>query len=109
MVLQQQEASDDDVDDEVAEAASEDSKEEEFLAICKLRGVAPGADLALQLRAVEQEYHMLKETGQSAKADHVQSLHAWRSKRALQVRTTQYIFDDCFIRSYTLREVLLNL
>lgn len=84
ILLQQQEASDD-PDDEVTEAASEDSKEEEFLAICKLRGVAPGADLALQLRAVEQEYHMLKETGQSAKADHVQSLHAWRSKRALQV------------------------
>ena len=83
-LLQQQEASDDD-DDEVADAASEDSKEEEFLAICKLRGVAPGAELALQLRAVEQEYHMLKETGQSAKADHVQALHAWRSKRALQV------------------------
>ena len=47
--------------------------------------MAPGAELALQLRAVEQEYHMLKETGQSAKADHVQALHAWRSKRALQV------------------------
>ena len=65
------------------------------MAICKLRGVAPGADLALQLKAVEQEYHMLKETGQSAKADHVQSLHAWRSKRALQV----LIFADCFIRN----------
>jgi len=93
----------------VAEAASEDSKEEEFLAICKLRGVAPGADLALQLRAVEQEYHMLKETGQSAKADHVQSLHAWRSKRALQVFMLQNFHKGnfCFphITSFTFKNL----
>ena len=84
-------SNDDDDDDEVADAASEDSKDEEFLAICKLRGVAPGANLALQLRAVEQEYHMLKDTGQSAKADHVQALYAWKSKRALQVCN----FNNC--------------
>lgn len=88
--LQQPEASGGD-DDDIADAASEDSKDEEFLAICKLRGVAPGANLALQLRAVEQEYHMLKDTGQSAKADHVQALYAWKSKRALQVRN----FNNC--------------
>ena len=70
------------------------------MAICKLRGVAPGAELALQLRAVEQEYHMLKETGQSAKADHVQSLHAWRSKRALQVQYNLISYVSHFINFY---------
>ena len=67
------------------------SKEEEFLAICKLHGVAASAPLALQLKAVEAEYHSLKESGQSHKADHVQSLHAWKSKKALQVYTCIYM------------------
>ena len=67
------------------------SKEEEFLAICKLHGVASSAPLALQLKAVEAEYHSLKESGQSHKADHVQSLHAWKSKKALQVYIHMYM------------------
>lgn len=44
------------------------------------------APLALQLKAVEAEYHSLKESGQTHKAEHVQSLHAWKSKKALQVK-----------------------
>lgn len=43
------------------------------------------APLALQLKAVEAEYHSLKESGQTHKAEHVQSLHAWKSKKSLQV------------------------
>ena len=61
------------------------SKEEEFEAICQLHGVSASAPLALQLKAVEAEYHSLKEAGQTHKAEHVQSLQAWKSKKALQV------------------------
>ena len=62
------------------------SKEEEFLAICQLHGVPATAPLALQLKAIEAEYHSLKDAGQSHKADHVQQLHAWKSKKILQVK-----------------------
>ena len=64
------------------------SKEEEFLAICKIHGVPPSAPIALQLKAVEAEYQSLKETGQTHKADHVQSLYAWKSKKVLEVRAS---------------------
>ena len=74
------------VPDTVEEGEAEiSSKEEEFLAICQLHGVTASAPLALQLKAVEAEYHSLKEAGQTHKAEHVQSLHAWKSKKALQV------------------------
>lgn len=61
------------------------SKEEEFLAISQLHGVGTGAPLAVQLKAVEAEYHSLKDAGQAHKAEHVQQLYAWKSKKALQV------------------------
>lgn len=65
--------------------AEQSSKEEEFLAICKLHGVAPSAPVAVQLKAVEAEYHGLKDAGQTHKAEHVQMLHAWKSKKILEV------------------------
>lgn len=65
--------------------AQTSSKEEEFLAICKIHGVPPSAPVALQLKAVEAEYQSLKETGQAHKADHVQALYAWKSKKVLEV------------------------
>ena len=65
--------------------AKESSKEEECAAICKLRGVSQGSPLSLQLKAIDEEYHHLLDSGQSAKADHVQQLYAWKSKQATQV------------------------
>ncbi|XP_074656502.1 uncharacterized protein LOC141909757 [Tubulanus polymorphus] len=64
--------------------AKESSKEEEVAAICKLRGVDENSPLALQLKAVDEEYHHLINSGQSGKADHVQSLFVWKSKQATQ-------------------------
>lgn len=69
---------------------SEDSKEDDFLAICQLHGVAPGAPVALQLKAVEAEYHSLKEAGQTHKAEQVQLLYAWKSKKTLQASQGSY-------------------
>lgn len=66
--------------------AKESSKEEECAAICKLRGVdAATAPIALQLKAIDEEYHHLVGSGQSGKADHVQGLFLWKSKQASQV------------------------
>ena len=68
--------------------AQESSKSEECAAICKLRGLASGAPLSLQLKAIDEEYHHLLDQGQSGKADHVQALFAWKSKQATQVTVT---------------------
>mgnify|MGYP001556315869 CR=1 FL=1 len=65
--------------------ASESSKAEECDAICKLRGVSNTAPLALQLQAIDAEYHHLIDSGQSGKADHVQDLFVWKSRQATQV------------------------
>ena len=66
--------------------AKESSKDEECAAICKLRGIEASAPLSLQLKAIDEEYHHLLNSGQSGKADHVQNLFAWKSKQATQVR-----------------------
>ncbi|XP_076097670.1 uncharacterized protein LOC143067930 isoform X2 [Mytilus galloprovincialis] len=65
--------------------AKESSRDEECAAICKLRGVdASSAPIALQLKAIDQEYHHLIENGQSVQADRVMGLFAWKSKQASQ-------------------------
>ena len=78
LTLQEQE-------EEVEGEAEQSSKEEEFIAICKLHGVSASAPIAIQLKAVEAEYHGLKDAGQIHKAEHVQMLHAWKSKKILEV------------------------
>lgn len=62
--------------------ARESGMEDEVQAIVKLRGFPAGCPLALQLKALDVEYHSLIEAGQSAKADHVQNLFLWKSKAA---------------------------
>lgn len=61
------------------------ANQEEFDAICNLHGVNPVDGIAQQLKAIEAEYHSLKLSGQMFKAEHVQQLHAWKSKQASQV------------------------
>lgn len=65
--------------------AQESSLAEECDAICRLHGVPAGAPLAVQLKALDAEYHQLLDRGQSAKADHIQALFTWKSKMASQV------------------------
>ncbi|XP_061164365.1 uncharacterized protein LOC133173398 [Saccostrea echinata] len=65
--------------------AKESSKDEECAAICKLRGVdSASAPIALQLKAIDEEYHHLLNNNQSGKADHVMGLYVWKSKQASQ-------------------------
>lgn len=65
--------------------------QEEFDAICKLHGINPIDGIVQQLKAIEAEYHSLKLSGQIHKAEHVQQLHAWKSKQASQVIENHHI------------------
>lgn len=38
-----------------------------------------------QLKALDMEYHQLKDQGQSEKADYIQTLFIWLSKKAKMV------------------------
>ncbi|KAK6180982.1 hypothetical protein SNE40_008936 [Patella caerulea] len=64
--------------------AKEGAKLEEALAICKLRGVESSAPVSLQLKAIDEEYHHLLDSGQSGRADQVMGLYAWFSKKISQ-------------------------
>ena len=66
--------------------SKESSKEDDIQAICEMRGAGRNAPLALQLKAIDEEYHYLLDQGQSDRADYVQKLYAWKSKQAIQVR-----------------------
>ncbi|XP_041418568.1 uncharacterized protein LOC108716581 isoform X2 [Xenopus laevis] len=57
-------------------------KDEEIQAICKLHGFSGRPSLEQQLKALDLEYHQLKEQGQSSRADYIQNLYAWKSKQA---------------------------
>ena len=54
------------------------------------------APLAHKLKAIDQEYHHLVESGQSGKADHVQGLFQWKSKQATQV----HVFHILVLANY---------
>ncbi|XP_039248951.2 uncharacterized protein LOC120326691 [Styela clava] len=76
-------------------AAKESSKEDDIQAICKMKGVGPGAPLSLQLKAIDDEYHSLLDRGLSSKADYVMALYSWKSKQAVKGgQTAQNASDD---------------
>ncbi|XP_060781416.1 uncharacterized protein LOC132889178 isoform X2 [Neoarius graeffei] len=56
--------------------------QEEIWAICKLHGFLGIPTLENQLKALDMEYHQLKEQGHSEKADYIQTLFSWLSKKA---------------------------
>ena len=80
--------------------AKESSKEEEVFAICKLKGVDTSAPVSHHLKALDNEYHHLLDSGQSGKADHVQSLYVWYSKKVSQVRFTPLCLYFSFTSSW---------
>ncbi|XP_072266377.1 uncharacterized protein [Pyxicephalus adspersus] len=63
-------------------SAKATGKDEEIQAICKLHGFTGRTSLEQQLKALDMEYHQLKEQGQSGRADYIQNLYAWKSKQA---------------------------
>ncbi|XP_015218375.2 uncharacterized protein [Lepisosteus oculatus] len=63
-------------------SAKASGREDEILAICKLHGLHGKPTLENQLKALDAEFHQLKEQGQSARADYIQTLFIWLSKKA---------------------------
>ncbi|XP_038593967.1 uncharacterized protein LOC119917646 isoform X1 [Micropterus salmoides] len=66
--------------DEFSDAKST-ARQDDILAVCKLHGFLGKPTVQNQLQALDQEYQQLKEQGQSSKADYVQTLYIWLSKK----------------------------
>ena len=64
---------------------SDGSKEEEINAICKARNFGDNPSDADKLKALDQEYHYLMENNQSHKAEQVQLLYQFKSKKINEV------------------------
>lgn len=60
-------------------------RQEEILAICRLRGFPGTPTTEKQLKALDMDLQDLKQQGQSAKADYVQTLFLWLLKKAGKV------------------------
>lgn len=70
--------------DELSDAKST-AHQDDILAVCKLHGFLGTPTVENQLQALDKEYHLLKEQGQSSKADYVQTLYIWPSKKTGKV------------------------
>ncbi|XP_034537402.1 uncharacterized protein LOC117811311 [Notolabrus celidotus] len=66
--------------DELSDAKST-ARQEDILAVCKLHGFLGTPTVQNQLQALDKEYQHLREQGQSSKADYVQTLYIWLSKK----------------------------
>ncbi|XP_071336106.1 uncharacterized protein [Trachinotus anak] len=66
--------------DELSDAKST-ARQDDILAVCKLHGFLGTPTVENQLQALDKEYQQLKEQGQSSKADYVQTLYIWLSKK----------------------------
>ncbi|XP_026211008.1 uncharacterized protein LOC113158903 isoform X2 [Anabas testudineus] len=66
--------------DELSDAKST-ARQDDILAVCKLHGFLGTPTVENQLRALDKEYQQLKEQGQSSRADYVQTLYIWLSKK----------------------------
>ncbi|XP_078413676.1 uncharacterized protein LOC144690018 [Cetorhinus maximus] len=66
-------------------AAEVSGRNEEISGICQLHGFKTDVALQQQLKALDMEYRQLKEQGQSAKADYVQTLYNWKAQQAGKV------------------------
>lgn len=70
--------------DELSDAKSS-ARQDDILAVCKLHGYLGAPTVQNQLQALDKEYQQLKEQGQSSKADYVQTLYIWLSKKTGKV------------------------
>lgn len=78
--------------DDISDAKSA-SRQDDILAVCKLHGYVGTPTVQNQLQALDKEYQQLKEQGQSSKADYVQTLYIWLSKKTGKV-TVSSVADD---------------
>ncbi|XP_073409887.1 uncharacterized protein [Dendrobates tinctorius] len=62
-------------------SAKATGKDEEVIAICRLHGFLGRPSTEQQLKALDMEYHQLKDQGDSSRADYIQNLYAWKAKQ----------------------------
>ncbi|KAK5882745.1 hypothetical protein CesoFtcFv8_021298 [Champsocephalus esox] len=67
--------------DELSDAKST-ARQDDILAVCKLHGFLGRPTAENQLQALDKEYQQLRDQGQSGKADYVQTLYIWLSKKS---------------------------
>ncbi|XP_077138657.1 uncharacterized protein LOC143804440 [Ranitomeya variabilis] len=63
-------------------SAKATGKDEEVIAICRLHGFLGRPSTEQQMKALDMEYHQLKDQGESSRADYIQNLYAWKAKQA---------------------------
>ncbi|XP_072293026.1 uncharacterized protein [Eucyclogobius newberryi] len=61
--------------------AKSTARQDDILAVCKLHGFPVAPTVENQLQALDKEYQQLRDQGQSSKADYVQTLYLWLSKK----------------------------
>lgn len=79
--------------DELSDAKST-ARQDDILAVCKLHGYLGTPTVQNQLQALDKEFQQLKEQGQSSKADYVQTLYIWLSKKTGKVNVSSAACDD---------------
>lgn len=72
---------DDELDDGTCDQGSSINKEDDIRAICELHGVSRNAAITAVLKALDAEYHQLKEVGNFTKADYVQGLYSLKGSK----------------------------
>jgi hypothetical protein len=72
--------------------AIDSSKEEEINAICVQRNYGHNPSDSQKLKALDEEYHYLIESGQNVKAEQVQLLYQFKAKKIGTVNKLVLIF-----------------
>ncbi|XP_049337545.1 uncharacterized protein LOC103030755 [Astyanax mexicanus] len=89
-------------DQDLSEAQTS-GRREEILAICSLHGFSGTVSVENQLKALDKELQLLKEQGQSGKADYVQTLHIWLCKTAGKVSNPEVCDEENWLHRASLK------
>ncbi|XP_015252382.1 PREDICTED: uncharacterized protein LOC107098982, partial [Cyprinodon variegatus] len=84
-------------DSEGLSDAKSSAYQDEILAVCKLHGFFGTPTVENQLRALDKEYHLLRQQGQSNKSDYIQTLYIWLSKNAGKNRNAGIQDEESYI------------
>ncbi|CAJ1066697.1 uncharacterized protein LOC117811311 [Xyrichtys novacula] len=79
--------------DEISDAKST-ARQDDILAVCKLHGFLGTPTVQNQLQALDKEYQQLREQGQSSRADYVQTLYIWLSKKTGKKDSSAAVQDE---------------
>ncbi|KAK7902132.1 hypothetical protein WMY93_018901 [Mugilogobius chulae] len=83
--------------------AKSTSRQDDILAVCKLHGFPGTPTVENQLKALDKEYQQLRDQGQSSKADYVQTLFLWLSRKvgkdnSVALRDEQNVLNQALMK-----------